>query len=104
MQEDVSSSKADQPMLGHRLADMSDISLVEALQGKQTLLRLANPSSEELDALAERFTLDELHLTDVAADAFTERDLRSPDRAGRAAASCSGRSAGRRSCRAHGRW
>ena len=65
MQEDVTSPKAEQALLGHRLADMSDISLEEALQGEQTLLRLANPSSEELDALAERFALDELHLKDI---------------------------------------
>jgi magnesium transporter len=65
MEQGMTSPKADQALLGHRLADMGDISLEEALRGEQTLLRLANPSSEELNALAERFALDELHLKDI---------------------------------------
>jgi len=52
-------------LLGHFLADMQEISWDQALLGDQTLLRLANPSAEQLETLSERFSLDELYLKDL---------------------------------------
>jgi len=51
--------------LGNSIADMQEIDWKQALDGNQTLLRMANPSSEMLDALAERFALDALHIKDI---------------------------------------
>jgi len=65
MQAENLSRSADDALLGHRLGDMADVSLEEALHGKQTLLRLANPSASQLKALSERFSLDELHIKDI---------------------------------------
>lgn len=65
MQVENHSVNSNGAVMGHRLGDMSDISLEEALHGKQTLLRLANPTVAQLEALAERFSLDELHLKDI---------------------------------------
>lgn len=65
MQAENLSVSVGNALLGHRLGDMQDISFEQALQGKQTLLRLANPSTQQLEALAERFSLDELHLKDI---------------------------------------
>ena len=52
-------------ILGHQLADMQEITWQQALQGEQTFLRLAHPSVTLLDALRERFTLDELYIKDI---------------------------------------
>jgi magnesium transporter len=52
-------------MLAHHLGDMAQISWQEALQGEQTIVRLANPSDDQVEALAERFSLDELHIKDI---------------------------------------
>jgi len=65
MQAENQLTRSDNALLGHRLGDMEDISFEEAIEGKQTLLRLANPSTQQLEALAERFSLDELHLKDI---------------------------------------
>jgi len=51
--------------LGNSIADMQEIDWKQALDGNQTLLRIANPSSEVLDALGERFALDVLHIKDI---------------------------------------
>jgi len=50
---------------GHFLADMREISWELALQDDQTFLRLANPSEQQLQAVAERFRLDDLHIKDI---------------------------------------
>ncbi len=55
----------DNGPLGHHLGDMENISFEEVLRGKQTLLRLANPSAAQLETIAGRFSLDELHLKDI---------------------------------------
>jgi len=52
-------------LLGHRLGDMVEIDWRDALDGDQVLLRMASPTVEQLDALSQRFSLDELHLKDI---------------------------------------
>lgn len=56
----------DTKINGHYLSDMRSISMDEALSSEQTFLRLAYPSEETLNILAERFGLDELHIRDVS--------------------------------------
>lgn len=65
MADEIRSVAEDNALLGHQLGDMEDITFEKALQGKQTLLRLANPTVAQLEALAERFSLDELHIKDI---------------------------------------
>ena len=65
MQTENKAMNPNNSMLAHHLADMAQISWEEALQGEQTIIRLANPSDQQLEALAERFSLDELHLKDI---------------------------------------
>ncbi len=65
MQAENQPTDSGNALLGHRLGDMSDITFEEALQAKQALLRLASPTAHQLAALAERFSLDDLHLKDI---------------------------------------
>ncbi len=52
-------------VLGHFLADMREITWGQALVDEKTFLRLAKPAAKVLDALSERFSLDELHIKDI---------------------------------------
>jgi len=51
--------------MAFRLADMQQIGWAQALREKQTILRLAGPTDEQLHAVGDRFELDELHLRDI---------------------------------------
>ncbi|ATX81384.1 Mg2+ and Co2+ transporter CorA [Mariprofundus ferrinatatus] len=65
MQSEHSPVEHREDVISHKLAGMHPVSWQEALEGKQTLLRLANPSDEILDAIQERFSLDDLHIKDI---------------------------------------
>jgi len=53
------------PNLGNSLKDMAYLSWQQALNGEGTILRLSNPDDELLQALQQRFGLDELHIKDI---------------------------------------
>lgn len=52
-------------VLGHFLTDMREISWSQALVDDNTFLHLSNPSDNVLEALSERFELDDLHIKDI---------------------------------------
>ena len=52
-------------VLGRFLADMQEISWKQALLEHNTFLRVAKPPEDMLEALTERFLLDELHVKDI---------------------------------------
>lgn len=54
-----------QAIHAHWLGDMGMISLQEALDSEQTLLRIANPTPDTLLLLAKRFGLNALHVLDI---------------------------------------
>jgi len=56
---------AHTPNLGNRLSDMAHLSWQDALQGTGTILRLSQPDDEVLQAVQQRFELDELHIKDI---------------------------------------
>lgn len=51
--------------LGNRLHTMAPLSWQDTLQEEGTILRLSNPEDEILQAVQQRFSLDELHLKDI---------------------------------------
>ncbi|MCF7822446.1 MAG: hypothetical protein K9M17_08425 [Mariprofundaceae bacterium] len=57
--------KSKDIVTGNLLADMREIDWKQAINEDQTIVRMANPSGEVLDALAGRFALDALHIKDV---------------------------------------
>lgn len=57
-------SNRDNAALGHRSSDMAALDWRTTLT-EGGLLRLANPDSEQQQALTERFSLDALHLKDI---------------------------------------
>jgi len=65
MQTDQDTLTSKDIVLANHLADMQEIDWQQALQTEQNILRLANPSLATLAALAERFSLDELHIKDI---------------------------------------
>lgn len=65
MHSENETAESGDVMLGHHLGDMAEIGWQEALQGEQTILRLADPSAQILEALSERFSLDRLHIKDI---------------------------------------
>ncbi|PJA32296.1 MAG: hypothetical protein CO187_04700 [Zetaproteobacteria bacterium CG_4_9_14_3_um_filter_53_7] len=65
MPPDDNSVESKDASSAHVLADMQEISWEKSLQDEQTLLRLASPSRQMLQAVAERFALDELHIKDI---------------------------------------
>jgi len=48
-----------------RLVDMQPLDWQQALAEEQVIIRLANPSFDMLEAIQDRFSLDDLHIQDV---------------------------------------
>ena len=65
MQADHKSRDSTELLFGNLLADMRQLEWQQALNSEQALVRLANLSDEHLTILAERFSLDELHIKDI---------------------------------------
>jgi len=52
-------------VLANMLADMEEVDWRQAITKDQCILRLAKPSKQVLEVLAERFALDKLHVKDI---------------------------------------
>lgn len=65
MQTGNNTGQVNDSAMGFRLADMHQLGWEGALREKQAILRLANPSESQLQAIKERFSLDELHIRDI---------------------------------------
>jgi len=65
MQAGNKTVRAEESATGYRLADMHQLEWERALGEKQVILRLASPSESQLQAIRERFSLDELHIRDI---------------------------------------
>lgn len=50
---------------GHLLSDMRDVPWRQTLSQEHTFLHVSKPDSEVLDALRDRFVLDDLHIKDI---------------------------------------
>lgn len=61
----MAGQRTDSASMGFLLADMQQIDWQETLARQQAILRLADPSDAQLQAVAERFGLDELHIRDI---------------------------------------
>jgi Mg2+ and Co2+ transporter CorA len=65
MQSDQVSGNFKELVKGHLLADMHEVAWQHTLLQDQAFLRVARPDAEVLDALRDRFGLDDLHVKDI---------------------------------------